>query len=127
MSHGMNAETGKRLTGIELLKQDISRALLTPVNTCVLNRDFGSLTFDIIDHPGNPGNLLKLYSSCVDAILRFVPGMVPTRIQTQPSDTKNGNFNLLITGIVTDNIDNINAGSSINLTIPLIDKSVTSQ
>jgi len=115
----MNANTGKKISGIDLLQQQISKAILTPIGSSVLNRELGSYTTELIDHSGNQENRLKLYSSCVDAILRWVPLFVPTRIQTIDSDIANGEFNIRISGIATANIDNIASGASINLTIPL--------
>ncbi len=119
MAHGMNANNGKRMTGIELLNQQVSKAIITPINSSILNRQFGSLTFDMIDQPGNHANLLRLYASCVEAIVRWVPTLIPTRIQPEKdSDVANGVFKIRITGITTVNVDNITAGTAINLTIP---------
>jgi len=117
---GMDQHTGKRISGMALIHQDVTRAVITPYSSCVLNREFGSFVFEKIDHPGNKANLLKLYSSCVEAILRWVPAIIPTRIQPQQSDVANGAFSLLISGITTIDIDNLTAGSSIDLTIPMV-------
>jgi len=120
MQYGMNAHTGKKITGIEWLTQKIDKAIITPIDSCVLNRSFGSYTFEMISAPGNQTNLLKLYSSCVEAITRWVPEFIPTRIQAQKnSDIANGVFTIVITGITTENVDNIIAGTTINLNLPV--------
>ncbi|AYN26710.1 phage baseplate protein [Buttiauxella sp. 3AFRM03] len=48
---GMNAQTGRPLSGDAHLNQSIINILTTPVGTRVLRRDYGSHLFNLIDSP----------------------------------------------------------------------------
>ena len=57
---GMNAHTGTPLSGIDHLRQSIADILMTPIGSRCMNRSYGSYIFDLIDHPGNKANQLKI-------------------------------------------------------------------
>jgi hypothetical protein len=51
--NGMDATTGKALSGIAHLAQRIGDILGTPIGTRVMRRDYGSLWRELIDQPTN--------------------------------------------------------------------------
>lgn len=116
---GMDATTGKVLEGKALLSQSIQDILMTPIGSRVMNRDYGSLVFDMLDHPGNDANTLRLYAVAVDALMRWEPRAVLSRIQIISSDVSSGEFVFDLEGITAEDISQLQAGSSIHLSIPV--------
>ncbi|MBD3768115.1 MAG: GPW/gp25 family protein [Gammaproteobacteria bacterium] len=51
---GINAQTGKPLSGIDHLRQSISDILTTRVGTRVMRRDYGSQLPELADNPMTP-------------------------------------------------------------------------
>lgn len=70
---GIAATTGKRLAGIEHLRQSIRDILTTPIGSRVMRREYGSRIFDLIDAPMNRGTLLAIYAAVAEAIARWEP------------------------------------------------------
>lgn len=77
----MSATTGKALDGDAHIAQSIGRILSTPIGSCVMRRDFGSLLFQLIDQPLNPGTLMLLRAATADALRRWEPRVRLTRVQ----------------------------------------------
>ena len=48
---GMNAQTGRSLSGLAHLKQSIIDILTTPKGSRVMRRDYGCGLFDLVDRP----------------------------------------------------------------------------
>ncbi|WP_038789844.1 baseplate assembly protein, partial [Burkholderia pseudomallei] len=46
---GMNAETGRSMSGLDHLAQSIGRIVSTPLGSCIQRRTFGSELPDLID------------------------------------------------------------------------------
>lgn len=82
---GMNAKTGRRLTGANHIKQSIDRILTTKKNTRYLSRDFGSELLNLSDTPSNPVGLLLLKQAINIAISDFEP-----RVEVKKADIKQG-------------------------------------
>lgn len=70
---GINSSTGKRLGGIEHLRQSIRDILTTPIGSRVMRRDYGSRLFELIDAPLNRNTLLDLYAATAEALDRWEP------------------------------------------------------
>lgn len=70
---GMNAETGRTLTGPQHIGQSIGKILNTPLGSRVMRREFGSVIPTLIDHPLNQATILRLYSAAVVAIREWEP------------------------------------------------------
>ena len=70
---GISATTGKRLTGIDHLRQSIRDILTTPIGSRVMRRDYGSRLFELIDAPMNRSTLLDIYAATAEAIARWEP------------------------------------------------------
>lgn len=71
--NGINSLTGKRLDGIEHLRQSIQDILTTPIGSRVMRRDYGSRLFELIDAPLNRNTLLDIYAATAEAIKRWEP------------------------------------------------------
>jgi len=48
---GMNAKTGKSISGLAHLKQSIEDILTTPKGSRVMRRDYGCALFELVDQP----------------------------------------------------------------------------
>lgn len=69
----MSRNTGRRLTEDEHIRQSVADILITPIGSRVERRPYGSIIPDLIDHPYNAANRLRLMSATVMAIGRWEP------------------------------------------------------
>lgn len=79
--NGTSASTGKRLSGLEHLRQSIRDIITTPIGTRVMRRDYGCRAFQIIDAPMNRSTLLDLYSAVAEALDRWEPRFKLQQVQ----------------------------------------------
>lgn len=93
---GMNARTGRSISGINHLRQSLSEILTTPIGTRVMRRDFGSRLYELVDAPMNNATLLDLYSATAEALVRWEPRFRLTRIQV--SEARPGHVTLRLQG-----------------------------
>jgi uncharacterized protein len=77
---GMDASTGQAIDEDAHIAQSIRTILSTPIGTRVKRRDFGSLVPDLIDHPANGTNRLRLMAATVMAIIRWEPRVSISRV-----------------------------------------------
>ena len=77
---GMNKNTGRRIDGIDHIKQSINDILTTPIGSSLMNREYGSLLPELIDHPTNSANTLRLMSASVMAISQWEPRVSINRV-----------------------------------------------
>lgn len=70
---GINASTGKRLGGIDHLRQSIRDILTTPIGSRVMRREYGSRLFRLIDAPINRSTLMDMYAAVADALDQWEP------------------------------------------------------
>lgn len=70
---GINSTTGKRLGGLDHLRQSIRDILTTPIGSRVMRREYGSRLFQLVDAPMNRSTLLDLYAATAEAIDRWEP------------------------------------------------------
>jgi hypothetical protein len=77
---GMDARTGRAIAGMPHIRQSIADILTTRIGTRVMRREYGSLLPELIDHPANPANLLRMQAASIMAILRWEPRVRVTRI-----------------------------------------------
>ena len=73
MTTGMNAHTGKSLSGQDHLIQSIGDILSTPIGTRVMRREYGSALFEKIDRPITPELLVDIYADVAEALDRWEP------------------------------------------------------
>lgn len=70
---GMDASTGRAITGDAHESQSIATILNTPIGSRVMRRDFGSLLPELVDQPMNNALLLKIYAATALALQRWEP------------------------------------------------------
>lgn len=69
----MNVATGKRISGLDHIRQSVADILTTPIGSRVMRREYGSLIFDLIDKPIGPALLLQVYAATFMALRRWEP------------------------------------------------------
>jgi hypothetical protein len=79
--NGINASTGKRLSGIDHLRQSIRDILTTPIGTRVMRREYGCRLFQLIDAPMNRSTLLDVYAAVAEALDKWEPRFKLTSVQ----------------------------------------------
>lgn len=70
---GFNAETGKRIEGLDHLRQSIRDILTTPIGSRVMRRDYGSRLFELVDAPINRDTITDIYAATAEAIIKWEP------------------------------------------------------
>jgi uncharacterized protein len=93
---GMSAQNGRRLGGIDHLRQSITDILTTPIGTRVMRRDYGSRLFELVDAPMNSETLLNLYAATAGALARWEPRFRLER--TLATSAAPGRVELTVTG-----------------------------
>jgi phage baseplate assembly protein W len=78
---GMDRNTGKALEGVEHLRQSILDILTTPVGTRVMNREYGSRLFELVDSPVDQRFEVEIFAAVADAINRWEPRFKLDRVQ----------------------------------------------
>ena len=94
--NGMNAQTGKHLSGVEHLNQSIADILTTPLGSRVMRRDYGSIIPRLVDAPVNTATQLRLYAASAHAIAKWEPKVTLKRVVLAQGET--GAFELTIYG-----------------------------
>ena len=77
---GMNAETGRELTGLEHLKQSIADILNTPIGSRVMRRDYGSRLFELIDAPINRSTVVVIVAETAEALMKWEDRLVVSAV-----------------------------------------------
>ncbi len=102
---GMQVKTGRATTSeLEHIRQSVTDILTTPIQTRLMRRDYGSVLPELIDHPLNTKNILRLYAAIAVAIIRWEPRYQIIAI----SMPQNGSsVELEVTGNTNDQPNNI--------------------
>lgn len=111
---GMSATTGRALPDADHIRQSIRDILTTRIGSRVMRRDYGSLVPELIDHPSNPANVLRLQAASIMAILRWEPRVRITR--TAFAVGFDGTATLELEG---ERRDGQRAGQPLNLSVPV--------
>jgi len=61
--YGISARSGRKLGGIDQLRQSTRDILTTPIGSRVMRRDYGSRLFDIIDAPYSSATKLAIIAA----------------------------------------------------------------
>lgn len=77
---GMNATTGRALSGVDHLYQSIAQILTTPRGSRLQRRTFGSDLFDLVDAPSNLATRLRVYAAIATALMRQEPRLQLHRV-----------------------------------------------
>lgn len=78
---GMDAQTGRAITGQTHIEQSVADILFTPLGTRLARREYGSLLPELIDGPVNPVMRMRVMAASVMALARWEP-----RIQVNQVD-----------------------------------------
>jgi len=70
---GMNAITGRRVEGIDHLRQSLRILLTTAIGARVMRRHVGASVPALLDNPINGEFIAEIYSAVVVAIFTFEP------------------------------------------------------
>jgi hypothetical protein len=70
---GMCAKTGRRLTGVDHLKQSIADILHTRIGSRVMRRMYGSNLFERIDQPQNDLTRVGIIADIAEALEKWEP------------------------------------------------------
>ncbi|GAB6264530.1 GPW/gp25 family protein [Photobacterium sp. R1] len=81
--NGMNAQTGKALSGVEHLKQSVRDILTTPMGSRVMRRAYGSRLFELIDNPTNPETIADIIAATAEALRLWEPRILVKRVIVQ--------------------------------------------
>lgn len=95
---GMNAETGRWMTGIEHLSQSVGKIVSTTMGSRVQRRSFGSKIPDLIDQPGHQATLLRLYTMAATAVMRWEPRVQVKRVSATVDPETPGSYALTVEG-----------------------------
>lgn len=112
---GMDAATGRALSGLEHLSQSIADILTTPLGSRVMRRDYGSLLPELICQPFNDATKLRLYGATALALMRWEPRIRLIRVQLYQGATA-GAFTLELDFAL---VDQMQPSDHSRLTIPL--------
>ncbi|ELN2578469.1 GPW/gp25 family protein [Enterobacter kobei] len=93
---GMNARTGRPLSGNDHLRQSILNILTTPVGTRVLRRDYGSELPELVDAPVDAALIGRIRRATADALNRWEPRIRVTRVYV--TGAGNGFIEIVIEG-----------------------------
>jgi phage baseplate assembly protein W len=93
---GINASTGKRLGGLQHLRQSIRDILTTRIGTRVMRRAYGSRVMQLIDAPMNRSTLIDVYAAVAEALDAWEPRFRLTQVQAVAASP--GRLELDLTG-----------------------------
>lgn len=110
---GMDAATGKIISGTAHLVQSIGDILSTPIGSVVMLRDYGSALFELIDAPTNALTRSRIYAATATALARWEPRIRLTRVTLSVDDQS---WPLTIEG---ERTDATSPSEFVRLTIPL--------
>lgn len=77
---GMNATTGRAITGLPHLFQSIGKILLTPRGSRLQRRTFGSDLMSLIDAPNNMATRVRVYAATATALMSQEPRLQLRRV-----------------------------------------------
>jgi phage baseplate assembly protein W len=108
---GMDKHTGKRITDAAHIHQSCTDILTTRIGTRTKRRNYGSILPDLIDHPNNPVNRVRVMAATVLALTRWEPRIVITQVD----------YGFDLSGETVINIDSsrVDASGSELYTLPL--------
>lgn len=110
----MNRDTGAALAEADHIRQSIRDILTTPVGSRVMRRDYGSILPDLIDHPANPANRLRLMAATVMAIIRWEPRVIVNQVAVSLDLTGRITLDMAATRRAGQR-----AGNRLNISIPI--------
>jgi len=70
---GIDATTGKHISGLAHLRQSVRDILTTPIGTRVMRRDYGSRLYRLVDAPMNAATRLDMVAATYEALETWEP------------------------------------------------------
>lgn len=125
--NGIDARTGKRLSGTQHLVQSIADILFTPIGSRVGLREYGSLLLELSDKAMNPAGQLRVIAAIADAIRRWEPRIRLTRVRLVDGDAAanaGGRFAIELECLRTD-VPPASARTSLAIPLPSSFRSAT--
>lgn len=111
---GMDAATGKPLSGVDHLRQSIMDILLTPIGTRLRRRDYGSLLPFLVDQPQNALTRIQIFGAAAIALLRWEPRVRLARVALSYNPS-----GAAVLEIEAENLESPSPNNSLLLTLPL--------
>ncbi len=96
---GMNAKTGRTLTGIAHLIQSIHCLLTTPTGSRIMRREIGSDLANLIDVPNHAATQAQLYAAIATTLMRWEPRLRIHRVLLHSSANLAHSLMLEIEGV----------------------------
>ena len=87
---GMNAQTGRAISGNDHLCQSIAKILTTPIVSRVQRRPFGSELPNLVDAPNNPATRVRLYAATAAALMQWEPRIKLMRVRLADEGVESG-------------------------------------
>ncbi len=106
---GMSRNDGQAIADTDHLRQSVRDILMTPQDSRLARREYGSLLSALIDQPQNPALRLQVMSAVYVALSRWEPRL------TLDSITINGNFD---GSMVVELTGHRNNGAPVSLSVP---------
>ena len=97
---GMNATTGRALSGLAHIRQSITDILTTPVGSRLMRRRYGSEVPELMDQPLNSATVLRIYAATAYAIRLWEPRISLTGLQFETGEA--GTAALILDGVADD-------------------------
>ena len=82
----MDRTTGRRITGIDHVRQSVADILTTPLGSRLERRNYGSLLPSLIDQPDNAHTRLRCYAAIASALMKWEPRLRVTRVGMTAGD-----------------------------------------
>lgn len=95
---GMSASTGRRLDGLDHIRQSVADIITTPVGSRVMRREYGSLVPELLDMPITDALMMRVYAATVIAVSRWEPRINITGARQQVSSQTPGAAVIELTG-----------------------------
>lgn len=112
---GMDARTGRALSGDAHLAQSIADILATPIGTRLMRRDYGSRLPDLIDAPANAATRVQLYAATATALMRWEPRITVKRVALSVLDAMTGRWMLDLIGTHSETGEPVDLSVSVTL------------
>lgn len=82
----MDRTTGRRISGIDHVRQSVADILTTPLGSRLERRNYGSLLPNLIDQPDNAHTRLRCYAAIASALMKWEPRLRVTRVGMTAGD-----------------------------------------
>lgn len=82
----MDRTTGRRISGIDHVRQSVADILTTPLGSRLERRNYGSLQPSLIDQPDNAHTRLRCYAAIASALMKWEPRLRVTRVGMTAGD-----------------------------------------